>query len=212
MADIKNVSFTMGSGLTDSNPKKIPGQISLDTNSSALYIDIDNASRLQVKDPTKMDKFGKVTLGIPYEGASIDLVSLDESSAFALGIPDTDNLLNSNGYIIAQDRQVMNFNSNISGILTNDYILFKYNDSNLTIEHNHVGINADIFNYMSFGYIDSTWSLYVRVHEDAESDSTMRYTADGVLSGVSNPNNDNDAANKAYVDSTIHEAISWQDF
>ena len=160
-----------------------------------------------------MDKFGQVTLGIPYEGASIDLVSLDESKAFALGIPDTDNLLNSNGYIISQDRQVMNFNSNIYSTLTNDYILFKYNDSNMTIQDNHIYIQAGLFNFISFGYMDSVCGLSIHVRDNTTfEESTMRYTPDGVLSGVSTPTKATDAANKAYVDSKIHEDISWQDF
>lgn len=62
MAENKTVTFTMGEDVTDTNPPKVAGQIVLDTapDASTLYVDTDENTRLQVTDPTKMDKWAEV--------------------------------------------------------------------------------------------------------------------------------------------------------
>lgn len=218
MSDTKNVSFTMGSGVTDSVPSKIPGQISLDTDTSALYVDIDADNRLQVKDPTKMDKFGEVMLDIPYEGKTLNLVSLDESKVFALGIPDTNNLLNSNGYIIYNGYQVLNLNSDVKIELNSNSILHTCSSGSISIYDDLFSVTLSSVGNLRFGRVNGSTKFRLQLHhaDNPTITSILTYipTSPGVgtLSGIANPSIDSDAANKAYVDSTIHEAISWQDF
>ena len=56
------VKFSMGENATDSNPAIEAGQIVLDTaeGKECVFVDINDSTRLQVKDPTKMDKWGEV--------------------------------------------------------------------------------------------------------------------------------------------------------
>lgn len=56
------VKFNMGENATDSNPPIEAGQILLDKaqDKQCLFVDVDDSTRLQVKDPTKMDKWGEV--------------------------------------------------------------------------------------------------------------------------------------------------------
>ena len=56
------VKFSMGENATDSNPAIEAGQIVLDTaqGKECVFVDINDSSKLQVKDPTKMDKWGEV--------------------------------------------------------------------------------------------------------------------------------------------------------
>lgn len=56
------VKFSMGENATDSNPAIEAGQIILDTaqDKECVFVDINDTTRLQVKDPTKMDKWGEV--------------------------------------------------------------------------------------------------------------------------------------------------------
>ena len=63
------VKFNMGENATDSNPPIEAGQILLDKagDKQCLFVDVDDSTRLQVKDPTKMDKWGEVnSYGDPY--------------------------------------------------------------------------------------------------------------------------------------------------
>ena len=63
------VKFSMGENATDSNPAIEAGQIVLDTaqGKECVFVDINDSTRLQVKDPTKMDKWGEVnSYGDPY--------------------------------------------------------------------------------------------------------------------------------------------------
>ena len=62
----------MGENATDSNPPIEAGQILLDKaeDKQCLFVDVDDSTRLQVKDPTKMDKWGEVSISeVPFQGA-----------------------------------------------------------------------------------------------------------------------------------------------
>ena len=68
------VKFNMGENATDSNPPIEAGQILLDKaeDKQCLFVDVDDSTRLQVKDPTKMDKWGEVSISeVPFQGVSI---------------------------------------------------------------------------------------------------------------------------------------------
>ena len=56
------VKFNMGENATNSNPPIEAGQIVLDKaeDKQCLFVDVDDSTRLQVEDPTKMDKWGEV--------------------------------------------------------------------------------------------------------------------------------------------------------
>ena len=188
----------MGEDVTDSNPPIEAGQILLDKAKDAecLFVDVDDTTRLQIKDPTKMSKFGEVTVAL-YQGATINLVSLDPSKVFALGIPSSDNLWDSNGYILNSQGQILNFNEDIK---------ISLDAGSITLRHNAISL--------SIGTAGLAKGFVVNVlNPDGSSTSRLVYNLTGILSGIANPNNDDEAANKGYVDSEIQKSIiSWQNF
>lgn len=206
------VRFTMGSSVTDSNPPKLPGLISLDKSNGSMYIDTEDGTRLQVKDTTKMPKFGEY-VDMTYAGNPVHVVSVDDSKIFALGQLDTQNLSNSNGYILSSTDQTLNFNDSILITMNEDHIVLKHNACTLNVTANGISIQTSPGNILTFGSTGQTNEFTVRVEgETAGTSRLLKYQSNGKLSGISNPDNYYDAANKQYVDTCIHNAISWEDF
>ena len=62
MLENTNVSFKIGENASESSPPIVPGQFLVDAaaDKQCLYLDTDESTRIQLKDPTKMDKWGEV--------------------------------------------------------------------------------------------------------------------------------------------------------
>ena len=271
MLENTNVSFKIGENASESNPPIVPGQFIIDAaaDKQCLYLDTDESTRIQLKDPTKMDRWGEVsnlngnTIVQPLSATMIGCTTGSEDNPIqnitCLSIPDSSDDDPSIGFLIS-DTSDSSYQSMVSQGVQKSGIRMRYYNTengnasmNVGLDNSIMGIAAklayntspthyehefginrsnrafyitniscpidDMSSVDRFQMIVNTDNVYIqsRLHTQSElrtiSFSPDTDTRNFFIHGVCTPKEDNDAANKEYVDTQVSSiAPVWYEF
>ena len=270
MLENTNVSFKIGENASESNPPIIPGQFIIDAaaDKQCLYLDTDEGTRIQLKDPTKMDVWGEVsnldgtTLVQPVSHTMIGYAETLEGAPqkmFGISVPDasTDS---PSVQLTCMDLSDSSYQTMVSQTVTKSGIGMMYYNTehgnasmnvglgtgnmriaaklayNVSPTHyeNEFGIDRsnrafyitniscpidDMSSVDMFQMVVNTDNVYIqsRLHTQSEprtiSFSPDTDTRNFLIHGVCTPKEDNDVANKEYVDTQVSSiAPVWYEF
>lgn len=202
------VKFNMGENATDSNPPIEAGQIVLDKaqDKQCLFVDVDDSTRLQIKDLTKMDKWG--SLG-PTNIDDIQHIAPNKNTIIGRYVGGETTLPNNAAAIMIPDQ---NGEDEIGLVAAKTFD----NQTSVTT----LSINYTMLNVMGYDIINSKVEPSYRIQVDSSligismTDIVLNSIAKLTISpnmqydgfeirGVSSPTFDNHAANKQYVDTQV---------
>lgn len=219
------VKFNMGENATDSNPPIEAGQILLDKaeDKQCLFVDVDDSTRLQVKDPTKMDKWGEVSiLETPFQDtASVirkDIVVNDpdplshgyfaQQTYIGTSIIDESNQTAPNAMLqiasIGDPNDAENYFNIISvqSAGTHEGVHYKSMISLSDVGMDMLDLRVESTSGDS--YDDTCARLILNANGFIEVESSSTVNPAGIsIRGIQDVSRDTDAANKRYVDTQV---------
>ena len=211
------VKFNMGENATDSNPPIEAGQILLDKaeDKQCLFVDVDDSTRLQIKDPTKMDKWAELqTLQVGQGSITALNINYEDIPDHVLALVDGD-------YTNPSD---LSMGIALETIRTESYkystAVFQLNL--LTSPTNIAGVVTMSSGYQDPMHIelsrDGTGSSLLAISLNAWNDGSDHagISLSGIspfISGLATPTSDTHAANKKYVDDQVLSVqTTWIDW
>ena len=207
----------MGENATDSNPPIEAGQILLDKaeDKQCLFVDVDDSTRLQIKDPTKMDKWAELqTLQVGQGSITALNINYEDIPDHVLALVDGD-------YTNPSD---LSMGIALETIRTESYkystVVFQLNL--LTSPTNIAGVVTMSSGYQDPMHIelsrDGTGSSLLAISLNAWNDGSDHagISLSGIspfISGLATPTSDTHAANKKYVDDQVLSVqTTWIDW
>ena len=229
---MNELKFNWGHGVTDTTPTITPGQILLDKDNNTLHIDTDDNQRLQISDPTKMDKFGEYrTIHAEVEGGlTSDYNQINFSTGNTTYLSLTDYLQNVQSpddnqdvpscslSLISNRMDIENRKLRSGGILaeiidnsnsTYDYEAvhnrIQFSGYRLSLEFGSINLNTgeNIYTQNEIWFDDG--GIELRIDPDNEFGGYVR--------GITKVQDDSDATNKQYVDNAVTNAkMTWGEY
>lgn len=193
--------------------EKVPGTILIETDTGNMYVDDTESSRIQIKDSTKMDKWGDIQdlggIGAPLiikPQDQRDLSTPTTSFGISLtGYPNDGLYLTSTGHhIFFESYELSVSNSGVSFVSNGEVPI------HLTLSNSGTSLN----NSLSIdGNLHCKGDIYLK-QSDTEPSICFTEVSSGILGligssggvvirGVATPTQSDDAANKAYVDTGL---------
>ena len=239
MLENTNVSFKIGENVSESNPPITPGQFIVDAASDkqCLYLDTDESTRIQLKDPTKMDVWGELSIqDIPMTGSSgvsshSKCIIVDDPDALSHGwfaqqlVISTSPMEASNPMGSTAALQMMSMgdpnnaenhfhilSAQVQG--THDEIKYRSAIQISDIAEDMLSLRIDSASGSGDSYDDTNIMLFLHVDGYIEVESSSTINPAGVsIRGIQDVSRDTDAANKLYVDTRVSEVqqfwIDW---
>lgn len=237
MLENTNVSFKIGENASESSPPIVPGQFLVDAaaDKQCLYLDTDESTRIQLKDPTKMDKWGEVNIqdtpvqdNISYHTKSIIVNDPDPLSHGWLGqqlVITTSPIEESNPMASAAGFQMMSMGDpndaetyfhilTIPVQSTRNGIHYRSAISVSDIDKETLSLRIDSAPVSGNSYDDQNIKLSLNIDGYIEVYSSITANPLGAsIRGIQDVSRDTDAANKKYVDDQLSSVqTTWVDW